>query len=154
MASASLETDIFSSAVLTQSNIPLQPLAGKVKLELVVVGRLWMLSTERRKRMQNSERLKMEKDERKKKKVSERMSRSMKFTVMSTDRLVHLKSQMSDARCGRAGRRRLIGLADGGDTRSKETLGCALGARTKHPDGDMSGERCRRVELRTHLNSP
>lgn len=45
--SASRETEIFSSEVLTQSSIPLQPFTGKVKLELVVVGRLWILSTER-----------------------------------------------------------------------------------------------------------
>lgn len=43
---ASLDTEIFSSDVLTQSNMPLQPFAGKVKLELVEVGRLWMLSTD------------------------------------------------------------------------------------------------------------
>lgn len=42
---ASRETEIFSSDVRTQSSMPLQPLTGKVKLELVVVGRLWMLIT-------------------------------------------------------------------------------------------------------------
>lgn len=39
------DTEIFSSEVLTQSSMPLQPFMGKVKLEFVVVGRLWMLST-------------------------------------------------------------------------------------------------------------
>lgn len=46
MDRASRETEIFSSEVLIQSNMPLQPFRGNVKLELVVVGRLWMLSTE------------------------------------------------------------------------------------------------------------
>lgn len=46
MDRASRETEIFSSEVLTQSSMPLQPLTGKVKLEFVEVGRLWMLSTE------------------------------------------------------------------------------------------------------------
>lgn len=45
MDRASRDTEIFSSEVLTQSSMPLQPFMGKVKLELVVVGRLWMLST-------------------------------------------------------------------------------------------------------------
>lgn len=45
MDRASRDTEIFSSEVLTQSSMPLQPFTGKVKLELVVVGRLWMLST-------------------------------------------------------------------------------------------------------------
>lgn len=47
MDRASRDTEIFSSDVLTQSSMPLQPFKGKVKLELVVVGRLWMLSTEK-----------------------------------------------------------------------------------------------------------
>lgn len=47
MDRASRDTEIFSSEFLTQSSMPLQPFTGKVKLELVVVGRLWMLSTER-----------------------------------------------------------------------------------------------------------
>lgn len=47
MDRASRDTEIFSSEVLTQSSMPLQPFTGRVKLELVVVGRLWMLSTER-----------------------------------------------------------------------------------------------------------
>lgn len=47
MDRASRDTEIFSSEVLTQSSMPLQPFTGKVKLEFVVVGRLWMLSTER-----------------------------------------------------------------------------------------------------------
>lgn len=42
---ASRDTVIFSSDVLTQSSMPLQPFTGKVKFELVVVGRLWILST-------------------------------------------------------------------------------------------------------------
>lgn len=46
MDKASRDTEIFSSEVLTQSSMPLQPLMGKVKLELVVVGRLWMIITE------------------------------------------------------------------------------------------------------------
>lgn len=45
MDKASRDTEIFSSEVLTHSSMPLQPFMGKVKLELVVVGRLWMLST-------------------------------------------------------------------------------------------------------------
>lgn len=49
MDRASRETEIFSSEVLIQSNMPLQPFRGNVKLELVVVGRLWMLSTEEHK---------------------------------------------------------------------------------------------------------
>lgn len=47
MDRASRDTVILSSEVLTQSNIPLQPFTGKVKLEVMVVGRLWMLSTRR-----------------------------------------------------------------------------------------------------------
>lgn len=47
MDRASRDTEIFSSEVLIQSNMPLQPFRGKVKLELVDVGRLWMLSTEK-----------------------------------------------------------------------------------------------------------
>lgn len=43
------DTEIFSSEVLTQSSMPLQPFIGKVKLELVVVGLLWMLNTRVRK---------------------------------------------------------------------------------------------------------
>lgn len=46
---ASRATEIFSSEFLTQSSIPLQPFTGKVKLELVDVGRLWILSTKGRK---------------------------------------------------------------------------------------------------------
>lgn len=45
MDRASRDTEIFSSEVLTQSSMPLQPFMGKVKLDLVDVGRLWMLST-------------------------------------------------------------------------------------------------------------
>ena len=47
MARASRDTEILSSEVLIQSNMPLQPFRGNVKLELVVVGRLWMLNTEK-----------------------------------------------------------------------------------------------------------
>lgn len=47
MDRASRDTEIFSSDVLTQSSMPLQPFTGKVKLELVVAGRLWMVSTEK-----------------------------------------------------------------------------------------------------------
>lgn len=47
MDRASRDTEIFSSEVLIQSNMPLQPFRGNVKFELVVVGRLWMLSTEK-----------------------------------------------------------------------------------------------------------
>lgn len=47
MDRASRCTEIFSSEVLTQSSIPLQLFMGNVKLELVVVGRFWMLRTER-----------------------------------------------------------------------------------------------------------
>lgn len=47
MDRASRCTEILSSEFLTQSSMPLQPFMGKVKLELVDVGRLWMLSTER-----------------------------------------------------------------------------------------------------------
>ena len=47
MDKASRDTEIFSSEVLTQSNMPLQPFTGKVKLEFVVDGRLWMLSTKK-----------------------------------------------------------------------------------------------------------
>lgn len=45
MARASRDTEILSSEVRTQSSMPLQPFMGKVKSELVVVGRFWMLST-------------------------------------------------------------------------------------------------------------
>lgn len=47
MERASRDTEIFSSEVRIQSSMPLQPFRGKVKFELVVVGRLWMLNTER-----------------------------------------------------------------------------------------------------------
>lgn len=47
MDRASRCTEIFSSEVLTQSSIPLQLFMENVKLELVVVGRFWMLRTER-----------------------------------------------------------------------------------------------------------
>lgn len=50
MDRASRDTEIFSSEVLIQSNMPLQPFSGNVKLELVVVGRLWMLNTETHKK--------------------------------------------------------------------------------------------------------
>lgn len=46
MDKASRDTEIFSSEFLTQSSMPLQPFTGKVKLEFVAVGLLWMLSTE------------------------------------------------------------------------------------------------------------
>lgn len=55
MDRASRETEIFSSEVLIQSNMPLQPFRGNVKLELVVVGRLWMLMTEEHKERAHSE---------------------------------------------------------------------------------------------------
>lgn len=51
MDRASRDTEIFSSEVLIQSNMPLQPFRGNVKFELVDVGRLWMLSTEKHKKM-------------------------------------------------------------------------------------------------------
>ena len=47
MDRASRDTEIFSSEVLTQSSMPLQPFTGNVKFELVLVGRLWMLITEK-----------------------------------------------------------------------------------------------------------
>lgn len=47
MDRASRDTEIFSSEVLIQSNMPLQPFMGKVKFAFEVVGRLWMLSTDR-----------------------------------------------------------------------------------------------------------
>lgn len=56
MDRASRDTEIFSSEVLIQSNMPLQPFRGNVKFELVVVGRLWMLNTmEHRKRALHQE---------------------------------------------------------------------------------------------------
>lgn len=56
MDRASRDTEIFSSEVLIQSNMPLQPFRGNVKFELAVVGRLWMLSTEKHRKESTSSR--------------------------------------------------------------------------------------------------